>query len=251
MCEVESVVRGLGILRLVNDFAGSTLARLAAEAGLSRGTTYRMLFTLEAAGFVMRKGDGYYPTHSVRALAHGTDNDWATRIAAPIVRELGRDLLWPITVSEPLAGAAVVRETTDRESPYVFNRTRIGFQMSMIATASGRVMLAYASEQERRGLIEQHAALRQGEVGGPAGGDFDAAAARIRERGYDVLPVPHGRQTAIAVPVLDSQGETVGALAVRYFNSAMTYEQAMDRFLNPLRAGAERISRALPGGAVH
>jgi IclR family mhp operon transcriptional activator len=246
MSDVESVRRGLEILRVVNEEVGLTLADVASRAKLSRGTAYRMLYTLEMAGFVERRGTGHYPTHHVRCLSHGFDDNWICETASPLVHELGDRVLWPITLSEPSFGAALVRETTDSSSPFVLNATRIGFRMSMVNTASGRVLLAHFSEDQRRGLLDQHATAYNVEVESAVqavaqcGRTFET----ICERGFDVLPVRNGRQTAIAVPVLNDAGIPVAALALRYFNAAMPFSEALNRFLDPLQQTARQIASA-------
>lgn len=244
MSDVESVRRGLEILRVVNEEVGLTLADIASRSKLSRGTAYRMLYTLEIAGFIERHGVGHYPTHHVRCLSHGYDDDWTCEAASPLVREFGNQVLWPITLSEPSFGAALVRETTDSQSPFVLNATRIGFRMSMVNTASGRVLLANSSEEQRKGLLDQHATARNVEVESASravaqcGRTFET----ICERGYDVLPVQNGRQTAIAVPVINDAGVPVAALALRYFNAAMPYTEALRRFVDPLQQTAAQIA---------
>ena len=245
MPSVESVVRGLEILRLLNIQTGQTLTELASGSGLPRGTAYRMLFTLENSGLVERVKNRYWITQKVRSLSHGFDNDSACEIARPIVRELGRALQWPVTLSEQSGSSAMVRETTDDDSPLVFDATKPGFRMSILDTASGRVLLAYASLPKQRALLGD---LRSGRTGSSVsydGNHFDAIGAAIRDRGYDLLPVLHGKQTAIAVPVLDPSGQAVAALAVRYFNSAMTSADALNCFLAPLQEAAARISERL------
>ncbi len=253
MIEVESVIRGIEILRLLNVRTGLTLTELAEQSGLARGTAYRLLYTLEASGYVQRIEGRYWITHRVRTLSHGFDHDWACEHASPVVRELGRKLHWPVTLSEHSRGVALVRETTDSETTLKFSETKPGFRMSMVMTASGRILLAYAPPRKQRTLLDY---LRVQPLEGhrPSqmfAGDFHEITNTIRERGYDVMTVPHGRQTAIAVPVLASDGTAAAALAVRYFNSAMTYAEAVDRFVAPLQHTAEQISRSLDQRAVN
>lgn len=253
MAEVESVSRGLEILRLLNRWPQMTLAEIAAKSKLSRGTAFRMLYTLETEGLVGRAGGRYSVTRRVLTLSHGFDNDWIEH-ARPYAWDLGRSLLWPITLSEYAAGEVVVRETTDRESPFVFNPTRVGFRMSMLATASGRVMLAHAQEAQRTVLLDQ---LERSHLNAshPAaiGGDLAEHIEVVRGRGYEAVHMLCGRQTAIAVPVLNDRGEAVFALAVRYFNAAMTQSQALSHFLEPLQQCSAQIGVELraQGAAVH
>lgn len=255
MAKVESVVRGLEILRLLNARTGQTLSELASGATLPRGTAYRMLFTLENLGFVERIQNRYWITQKVRSLSHGYDNDWACRIARPIVRELGRNLHWPVTLSEQSGSSAMVRETTDDDSSLVFEATKPGFRMSMLETASGRILLAYSSRRKQRALLDylRHDSFGPTPINNVDEHYFGEVSDRIRERGYDLLPVPHGKQTAIAVPVIDQTGNAVAALAIRYFNSAMNTAEALGGLLDPLQNTAARISTSLHSqqGAVH
>ncbi|MFC0204592.1 helix-turn-helix domain-containing protein [Novosphingobium soli] len=255
MANVESVTRGLEILRLLNMRTGQSLTELAEGSGLPRGTAYRMLFTLENSGLVERIQNRYWITQKVRTLSHGFDDDWTCEVARPIMRELGRDVHWPLTLSEQSGSIALVRETTDPESTLVFAETKPGYRMSMLDTASGRVLLAYAPQRRQRTLLDylRHQPDGISTFGRTCGEEFEAIGGVIRARGYDVLPMPQGKQSALAVPVVDASGHAVAALALRYFNSAMRHSDAVERFLGPLAATAQRISRTLDqrGGALH
>lgn len=246
MPSVESVVRGLEILRLLNIQTGQTLTELADASGLPRGTAYRMLFTLEGAGLVERIKNRYWITQKVRSLSHGFDHDWTCEIARPIIQQLGRSLQWPVTLSEQSGSSAIVRETTDGDSPLVFEATKPGFRMSMLNTASGRVLLAYSSRRKQRALLENLKSDGAGfSILGGESSHFDDIGASIRARGYDLLPVLHGKQTAIAVPVFDRSGYAIAALAIRYFNSAMSSADALSGLLGPLKDSAAIISESL------
>lgn len=247
MSGVASVQRGLEILRLVNQQIGLTLAEISKMSGLSRGTVYRMLYTFEAAGLIERADTGYYPTHRVRSLSHGFDDDWAEEVAAPFVTTLGRKILWPVTFSEPSVGSALVRLTTDQDSPFVINPIRVGDRMSLTNSASGRVMLAYTSSERQKVLLNQNRDVhgRGTEAEALMSHRLETTAKVIRERGYDIFPTPCGREMAIAVPVRNGEGVAVAALAFRCFNAAMTHVEALNRFLGPLQEHAQQISDQL------
>lgn len=248
MLKVESVARGLTVLRLINygrvHGDGASLGEIAAAAGLSRGTTYRILYTLEATGYVVRTADRRYDvTRRVRTLSHGYDDDWISAVADPVVRDLGRKIMWPLSVSEHVGGAVVVRLTTDKESPLVFNVIRPGYNMSMLDTASGRVLLAYSSPEKQNTIMEYIVGLGgdRAVAADMLGRSFAAMGDLIRQRGYDHCAIPQVRQTALAVPVRNAEDEVVAALAVRYFSSAMSMTQAVNTFLEPLQQAARQM----------
>lgn len=247
MANVESVMRGLEILRLLNMRTGQSLSELAEGSGLPRGTAYRMLFTLENSGLVERIQNRYWITQKVRTLSHGFDDDWACDVARPIVRELGRSVHWPVTLSEQAGSFAMVRETTDAESTLVFSETKPGYRMPMLDTASGRILLAYAPQRKQRTILDYLKCQSDtaSTFSRTCNQEFDTIGGMIRSRGYDALPMPRGNQSAIAVPVVDASGHAVAALALRYFSSAMHHSDAVERFLGPLTASAARISERL------
>src|SRR5690606_15772499 len=162
-----------------------------------------ILHTLESTGYVVRTADGRYDvTRRVRTLSHGYDDDWISTIADPVVRDLGRKIMWPLTVSEHVGGAVVVRLTTDKESPLVFNVIGRGYTMSMLDTASGRVLLAYSSPEKQNTIMEYIVGLggNRAVAAEMLGRNFAGTGELIRQRGYDHLPIPQARQTALAVP---------------------------------------------------
>jgi DNA-binding IclR family transcriptional regulator len=114
----------------------------------------------------------------------------------------------------------------------------------MLGTAAGRILLAYASPAKQRSLIE-YVRVSQSPLRADIGGQFGEIAALIKARGYDIMTTPKGRQTALAVPVLNDQGLAVAALAVRYFNVAMTPDEALRRLMPSLAASADAIGRGL------
>lgn len=248
MSKIESVARGLEVLRLINHRVvhgnGTSLGEIAAAAGLSRGTTHRILYTLEATGYVVRNADGRYGvTRRVRTLSHGCDDDWIITIADPVVRDLGRKIMWPLSVSEHVGGAAVVRLTTDKHSPLSFNVVRPGYSMSMLDTASGRILLAYSSPEKRNAIME----LIVGRGGNREvtvemlDRDFAPTGELIRQRGYDYCSIPQVRQMVLAVPVRNERDEVVASLGVRYFSKVMPMAEAVNNFLEPLQQAARQM----------
>src|SRR5258708_13678040 len=98
---------------------------IAAETGIDRTTTYRLLETLEREGFVVRTSDDYYGlTLAVRQLSEGfTELDHVTRIVSPELAQLFATVLLPTDFATFEQGAMIIRETTHRFSPYSVHRS--------------------------------------------------------------------------------------------------------------------------------
>ena len=110
---IRALIRGLDALTVLNSRDGATVSEIAQEIGLPRTTVYRILETLCGAGFIFRDSsdDRYRLTVMVRSLSGGFDDDaWVTQIAKPLIGDLGREIVWPVSISTLLGTSMIVRE---------------------------------------------------------------------------------------------------------------------------------------------
>lgn len=244
MALVESIHRGLDVLRIVNMRSNQNLSEIAGAVALPRGTTYRLLITLEDAGFIERRDNRYRVTQRVCALSHGFDDNWIDDVAHPVLVELGDKLHWPISMAQHQDGFAVVRANTDSASTMTLEPVRVGTRLPMLGSAAGRILLAYAPTQKQKSLFD-YVLVRNPDAGFRNHEQFGEIAEVIRSRGYDIMPASNDRQMAFAVPVSDACGVVQGALSVRYFKVAMNPDDAIDQLAPLLNAYAARIGKAL------
>lgn len=246
---VQSFDRGLNVLVALNVRDGATLAELAADTGLNRSIVYRLLETLCRSGYVRkdRREGRYWLLASVRRLSDGFgDEAWIERLVLPRVRSLAQTFVWPVSFCTPSGTAMLVRATTDFESPLTLSRFPVGTRVSMIVSAVGQAFLA-ACESVRRDAIleavrgsspdaaERHALDRD---------NFLRRLAGVRRKGYALVGGQKQRITGIAVPVHAKTG-VVGALALRFFTSALPADVAVSRFAAGLAAAADEIRAGL------
>ena len=122
---IRALMRGLDALTVLNLRDGATVSEVAQEIRLPRTTVYRILETLCDAGFVTRDAtdDRYRLTIMVRALSGGFDDEtWVTHIAKPFIRDLCREIVWPVSIATLSGFTMLVRESTDHESPLAIER---------------------------------------------------------------------------------------------------------------------------------
>jgi IclR family mhp operon transcriptional activator len=164
--------------------------------------------------------------------------------ATPLVEELSRRFLWPITVATPDGIEMMLRITTDHMSPLTKRRFSPGFRLPLWEISTGRVYLAYCTPEQQETLISLIAA----EVGetAPAVGRDGKALLRlvqaIRKVGYAVYE-HESKVTQLSVPIFVRK-QVFGAVALRYFTSAIARNAALDKFLGPLRKLAADIGTA-------
>jgi IclR family transcriptional regulator, mhp operon transcriptional activator len=244
---IRALMRGLDALTVLNSRDGATVSEVAGEIRLPRTTVYRILETLCNAGFVFRDGadDRYRLTILVRALSDGFDDEaWVTQIAKPIIHDLCREIVWPVSIATLSGTTMLVRESTDHSTPLATQRHSAGFRAPLLTTSAGRVYLANMQAPQRETLID---------ILSRSGKDEDRAArtrtelerslAEIKTAGYATSA--HTRRLAeelcLSVPLM-LDDRVLASLTVRFPASAVPLESAIERFSPKLQGCAARIS---------
>jgi len=245
---IRALTRGLDALTVLNLRDGATVSEVAQEIRLPRTTVYRILETLCNAGFVFRDAtdDRYRLTILVRGLSDGFDDEaWVTRIAKPCMAELGRDIVWPLSLSTLSGTLMTMRETTDHETPLAIERYSAGHRAPLLTTSAGRIHLAFCPPQERNTLIDALARSNQEEnvLARAQRSDLLGMLSEIATQGYAVTSRTRRlvEEVSLSVPVR-SNDRVLAALTVRFLSSAIPLKSAAERFLPRLRICAARIA---------
>jgi len=248
---VRSLTRGLAILRHVNAAGACRPGEIAKALGLPRPTVYRLLETLEEAGYIAfsASSNRVRVTRLAASLGDaGALTSELCQIAGPLFADYGARLVWPLDLSVYDNAEMVIQETTHGRSPLSIDRAMIGYRMPMLRTSAGRAYLSFCGAEER-GLILEH--LRR--LGDPADAPFLVPGwiARMTEetraRGLALRDAGEFRaQTAsLAAPVLTEAG-VAGCISMIWIRSAMSTRKALDSAGDTLRELAVKISEALP-----
>ncbi|BDH44512.1 transcriptional regulator [Salmonella enterica subsp. enterica serovar Choleraesuis] len=245
---VRGLARGMMLLNLLNRLDGGASVGLLAElSGLHRTTVRRLLETLQDEGYVRRSlsDDSFRLTLKVRQLSEGfRDEQWISALAAPLLGDLLREVVWPTDVATLEVDGMVVRETTHRFSRLSFHRAMVGRRLPLLQTASGLTWLAFCPDKEREQLISMLAA-RPGEEYQLAREPLrlEEILERTRRNGYGQNYRGWRQEekiAAIAVPI-HSEQRVIACLSLIYVASAMTIDQAVDKYLSPLKNVASQI----------
>lgn len=242
---MRSLARGLSVLRHLNEYGASTVVEIANAVSLSRPAVYRALEELCRAGYV-RKSDtntSYEITHLVRRLANGfSEEAWIREIAAPVLRELQRRIVWPADLATLYDGAMYLSETTRIHSPLTIDRAAVGLRLPLLLSATGRAYLAFCPESERKSLLTRLA--RSSEPLDAKARDprwINSMLRTARNRGYghrfgDFMP----ETGSIALPI-KHRDRVMACLNITFIASALTPEQAAERHLPDMRQSVRTI----------
>ncbi|NKB45167.1 MAG: helix-turn-helix domain-containing protein [Alphaproteobacteria bacterium] len=246
---VRALERGLDIIQLLNRHNGLTVTQVGQLTDLPRPTAFRLLRTLESLGFLFRdKQDKKYRlTLQVRTLSHGYDQEeWIPKVARPIMVELCKKILWPLALGTINGAHILVRETTDEISPFAIRRHRGGLQIPLLSTASGSAYLAFSDPHKREELIEFAMAEDQDALsrGGSNIELYRRSLEAVRTDGYACMRVVGPDHNALAFPVIVN-GEIFATISARFYTSAMTLQQAVERYAEDMRETAQRMGQEI------
>lgn len=246
---VRGLLRGLSVLRALNENNYATVMQIANATGLPRPTVYRLLHTLAQAGYITHAGarDTFRLTNLVRSLSDGFDDEaWVTQVASPVLAELGDKIVWPTDIATFDRASMVVRETTHRRSPLSINREVPGFRPPVLLSALGLAYLAWSVPRDQEEILRAIAASDQPDA--PLARDRDwvrARLAEVRRRGYGFREGGISEKTgSIAVPVM-WRNKPLATINIHYILSALTMEQVVERYLGDMRAAARKIEEQL------
>lgn len=241
-----AAARTLTVLNaLAQEPEGLSLAQLVQATGIARASLGRLLDSLVTEGAVLDdEGNGHYrPSLTIWEPASALITELRVReVAFPYMVELSRGAHNQVNLALPEFPDVVYMETVLALDERVTSRF-LATRHHALATASGRVMVAFADE----GAVQRSFATPIPKSTPNARVDKSELIeelATIREAGYAVIDREHDAEVSgLAVPLFDHTGRPVGALGLsrRGALEPNFVELALDRALST----AQRISGEL------
>ena len=238
-------------LDLLNVFSFSerklSLNTMAARTGIPRATAFRLLSTLEQAGFVSKVGAEYHLGIKCLVLGNVVAADLDVREKAHPHLVALRDLTRETTHVAVLHQWQVVYlERVPSPQPVGFMQSRAGAILPAHCTALGKTLLAYHSES----LVAAWAASVTLEALTPytltSGSRLLDELSLIRARGYGVDEQEHEIGVrCIAAPIRNHRGEVVAAISVAGPEYRMPETVEGSAMVAQVCASARAISREL------
>ena len=252
--QVLALRKGLIVLRALNRRNDATALEISRETRLPRPTVYRLLSTLQAAGYIDRgpNGNTFRLTIAVRGLSAGySDEAWVAEIATPVLEDLRREIVWPSDLATYERGAMLIRATTNSTSPLATLPERAGHRPPVLTTSLGRAYFSFCDAAARDSILSVLAAPGHRERREARN---RAAVRRLvvatRARGYAVRERGRAPGTSsIAVPVI-KDGRVLAAINIICIASAISVDKIVTRYLAPLRSAARHIEDALGGERI-
>lgn len=243
--------KGLDILELLADTPqGMTQSEIARALERSVGEIFRMLNCLVERGYlaIQKPGERYILTLKLFELAHR--NPPVHRMltdATPLMHELANRVHQSVHLTVIEGGHGVVIAQADSPGHLGF-AVRVGSIVNLLSTASGRVLLAFQTHEDRSRVLSRPGAhqLEQDELA-----RTHAMLDMLAKRGYEEMDSTRVRGVHdLSFPVLNHRGAAVAAMTIPFI-------ERLDAHVDPSLAAARqaladtaaRLSGAIGGTA--
>jgi len=247
---VQSLAKGFRVLEAFTaETPELTMSEVGLAAGLDPGTAHRMLATLVSLGYVVKIPETKRFRLTLKVLDLGF-NALAHQDMRAIVRPYLRDLVGHLGEAASFAvleGPDVLYIERVRAGAIRLGvDIRVGSTLPAHISAIGQSMLAFLSEPDMKRIVIADANRTHSYQDKRSVADVMPALRKIRKKGYALAPstLTEGLRI-IAVPVLDVDGHPVGAISVAAPAVRATIEEFEASALEPVRAAAKQIARAL------
>lgn len=209
---IRAVGRALAIFDAFdNEHLSLSLQEIAERIRMPKTTAFRLVNTLERAGFLIRMDNQQYCLSLKIARLGGLVRSTLSirEIARPVMFEVNKQTRETITLNTIVGTDRMVLEVVDTPSP-LMSMARLGQHVPLFLSASSRIMLAHMEPDELERILKVTTAGV--EYDRPA---FDRELARFRKQGY---ALSRGQRvpglTAISVPLFDINGKVRNSLSL-------------------------------------
>jgi DNA-binding IclR family transcriptional regulator len=240
----QTVQRAIVILEEISG-GPKTVAELAERLSVSKSTAFRLLQTLDQAGFVYRSEDSSRWTIGNRliSIAERALDSFDLRVfASPHLRRLEQLCGHTIHLAQLLDDEVVyIDKVEGRDSVQMYSR--IGKKVEAHASGIGKAILAFVEEPLREELISQLVFQRHSPTTITDRSQFRAELDEIRRQGWARDDGEFEELiNCIAAPVRSGNGRVRAALSITTLK-VVSPLQSLERLVPDLLKAAEDISR--------
>lgn len=251
---VRALARGLDVITAMSEHpAGMTLSEIAAETGLDRATTRRLLMTLKDLDYVKTDRRRFFLAPRVLGLGYAYLSSmplWA--VATPYMRELADFTKESCAVCVYDRGDVVYISEVQSDQRKIVTTRNVGIPMNVGArlpaycTATGRVLLASFDPPEVDRYLDSIEPKKFTDHTITDIGELRAVVAQVADQGwclsYQEIEIGY---MAIAAPLHDRNGDTVAAMGVTAHVNRVSQDTLLNEHLPRLLFAAHEVTTVL------
>jgi DNA-binding IclR family transcriptional regulator len=241
--------KGLDVLELLSDRPeGLSQSEIARALDRSVGEIFRMLNCLVERGYlaIQRPSDRYILTLKLFELAHrSAPMNRLLANAAPLMKELVNEIQQSCHLAVVEGGHGVVIAQLDSPSHIGF-AVRVGTVMQLHKSASGHVLLAFQSKEDRARILSRRTTADGDDTGEE---QLDRLFDALRQRGYEEMESTRVRGVRdLSFPIFNHRGAAVAAMTVPFIERLdMPGDSSLAASRKVLAEAASRLSASLGG----
>ena len=239
---VQSLERGLTVLKCLGTSSGMSLADVAKATNMTRAAARRFLLTLEALGYVGKTGGAFYLLPKTLELGYSyLASKSLTQIAQPHLQQLAKQIGESCSVLEYAEGSIIyiARVTVNR---LVGANLSVGSALPAYCTSAGRVLLAALPEAELAVYLADTAFTKLTPKTIVSATSLRREIERARRDGWYLIneELEIGAR-ALAVPLHGADGNIIAAINVSCYAGRITAERMRSAFLPEMQKAAKTI----------
>ena len=246
---IRSITRSIAALKAINRHGSLSMMEISKAAEVPYPTACRIVQTLLYEGLIEQEPSRkrYRSTALVQTLSHGFQHeDRLVKVARPHILALTERVGWPVSIAIRVGRNMMLRDSTHANTSLTFEQYYPGFTLPILDSASGKLSMAYAPDEERTNILRWMRVSQEIDLDYLAHAEMSLDVEKIRGLGYAVQGRNHfnrtpGKTSSIAVPIfLNERFEA--AMTMVFFVSAMRLDGAIEQYLGDLKDTAARIS---------
>jgi len=249
---IRSITRSIAALKAINRHGSLSMMEIAKASQVPYPTACRIVQTLLYEGLIEQEParKRYRATALVQTLATGFQHDdELVSIARPHIVALTKRVGWPVSIAIRVGREMMLRDSTHANSSLTFEHYYPGFTLPILDSASGKVSMAFAPDEEREMILRYIRVSQDIDLNYLATAEISLNVERVRADGYAVQGRNHfnltpGKTSSIAVPIF-KHGKFEAAMTMVFFVAAMKLSNALEQYLEDLKATAAAISHDL------
>jgi IclR family transcriptional regulator, pca regulon regulatory protein len=246
---VQSLERGLLVMRALSLPGSRSLSDVARDTGLSRATVRRFLLTLQHLAYVKESHGRFSLTPRVLELGHAYLSSLTLpELAQPHLERLVGRVRESSSVSV-LDGSDVVYVARVPMRRIMTVAIGVGARFPAYATSMGRILLAGLDNEALQTILDRTPLAPLIPRTTTTRGQFEQELARVRRQGWALVDdeLEPGLRS-IAVPIRDARGAVAAAVNVSVTTSTGSAADMKRRLLPALRETAGAIECDLTEG---
>lgn len=249
---IRSISRSIAALKAINRHGSLSMMEIARASAVPYPTACRIVQTLLYEGLIEQEParKRYRPTAMVLTLAHGFQHDdRLVNAARPHIVALTQKVGWPVSIAVRVGRNMMLRDSTHANTSLTFEQYYPGFTLPILDSASGKLSMAYASDEERVTILKWMRVSQDIDLEYLRTAEASLDVAKIRQQGYATQGRNHfnltpGKTSSIAVPIF-LDGVFEAAMTMVFFVTAMKLDAAIERYLDDLKQTATTISATI------